>query len=123
MGLAGGLLVAVPSTTFSCCSRNLVLVEKAQTLAFTYVQNWEWEVADVEYRTSSAWQTWSTTFATGLQRRVVAVEEALDLEDGVVTAPSRVEQAPRGIPRGAVDRVGGEIRDDRRLGAVQFHAP
>ena len=42
----------------------------------------------------------------GLERRVVAVEEALDAEDGVVAALSGVEQAQRKVPRATVELVG-----------------
>ena len=58
-----------------------------------------------------------------LERRVVAVEEALDAEDGVVAALSRIEQARRGVPRVAADLIGVESSEDGELGALKFHVP
>ena len=59
----------------------------------------------------------------GLERRVVAVEEALDAEDGVVAALGGVEQARRGVPRVAADLVRVESSEDGELVSLQFHVP
>ena len=59
----------------------------------------------------------------GLERWMVAGEEALDAEDGVVAALGRVEHAGHGIPRVAVDLIGVENSEDGELGALQYHAP
>ena len=54
---------------------------------------------------------------------MVAVEEALNAEDGVIAALSRVEHARRGVPRVAADLVGVENSEEGELGALQFHVP
>ena len=59
----------------------------------------------------------------GLKRRVVAVEEALDAEDGVVAAHGGVKQVRRGVPRVVADPVGVESSEDGEFGDLQFHVP
>ena len=101
--------------------RDLVFVEKAQTLGVPrtfsigsggmQMGNYLDCLADVVDHVRD-----------GLERRMVSAEEALDAEDGVIAALSRVEQAPRGVPRVAADLVGIESSEDGELGALQFRA-
>jgi hypothetical protein len=58
-----------------------------------------------------------------LERRVVAVEETLETEHGIVSALGRVEQIRRWVPRVVVRLVEVEGLEDRNLWTGTLHAP
>jgi hypothetical protein len=58
-----------------------------------------------------------------LERRVVAVEETLETEHGIVSALGRVEQIRRWVPRVVARLVEVEGLEDRNLWTVTLHAP